>query len=136
MSNENSNETTPPVAGSPPVPAFHTEDFRSKYANNARFEATVYDLKIVFGESDLATGSEIIRQHTAITIPWALVRVMQFWLQLNFGVTEVTVGKVAIPANQIPPPPQSQPPEIASQPDAQKAKDIYLKLREEFIAGL
>jgi hypothetical protein len=106
------------------------------YANNARFEATVYDLKIVFGESDLATGTEVIQQHTAITIPWALVKIITYWLRLNFEVTEMSVGKVAIPASQIPPMPLDLPPELANDPNAQKAREIASRLREEFIAGL
>jgi hypothetical protein len=130
------NETMPPVTAPTPIAAVHTEDFRSKYANNARFEATVYDLKIVFGETDLSAGAEVIRQHTAITIPWALVKVALFWLQFNFDVTEVTVGKVAIPTTQIPPYPQPTPAELANDPNAKSAAEIYRKLREEFIASL
>src|ERR1700683_1193430 len=105
MSKETSSGNKPIASQTPSVPAVQTEDFRSRYANNARFEATVFDLKILFGETDLKTGSEIVQQHTAVTIPWALVKVLIYWLQVNFEVTEATVGKVAIPPTQIPPPP-------------------------------
>jgi hypothetical protein len=136
MAENKKHPTTALAQAAPPVKAQHTEEFTSLYANNIRYEATVYDLKLVFGETDLASGSEVIQQHTAVTIPWGLVKVMLFWLQLNFDVTEATVGRVSIPPTQIPPEPQPTPPELANDPNAQKAKEIYAKLRELFIAGL
>jgi hypothetical protein len=120
----------------PPVKAQHTEEFTSLYANNIRFEATVYDLKLVFGETDQMSGTEIVQQHTAITIPWALVKVCSHFLRVNFEINEMINGKVLIPPSQLPQPIPPLPPEQANDPQAKKARELAIKLRDEFIAGL
>src|SRR5271166_6463202 len=38
------------------------------YANHVCFVPTVFDLKIIFGESRVGEGQEMIEQHTEITI--------------------------------------------------------------------
>jgi hypothetical protein len=119
-----------------PVKTQHTEEFTSLYANSIRFEPTVYDLKLVFGETDQTSGTEIIQQHTAITIPWALVKVFAYFLRVNFEIHEMMNGKVLIPPSQLPQPIPSLPPEQAQDPHAQQARDLAIRLREEFIANL
>jgi len=118
------------------APIVHAPDFISRYANTIRFEATVYDLKLVFGESDLGGGVEKIQQHTAITIPWALVKIGMYWLQANVEIHEAINGKVSIPPSQIPPVPSPVPPDLANDANAKTAYDIAVRIREEFVAGL
>lgn len=113
--------------------AQRVEDFIEAYANNVRFEPTVYDLKIVFGETDLSSGTEITRLHTSITLPWALVKLALFFLEVNVKAHEITNGKIAIPPNQIPPLPPSPPPNDAT---AEKVHEAVIKIREEFLSRL
>jgi hypothetical protein len=136
MKEEQTN--APATTTQPTPPTFERdEDFLSEYANSARFESTVYDLKIIFGQTDLGSGSEIIRQHTGITIPWALVKIMLYFLQINLMFHEAHNGKVLIPPTQIPAPfPESPPPEAASDPVALKALEAAKEFREEFLAKL
>jgi hypothetical protein len=39
-------------------------DFATLYANNIRFEASVWDLKLLFGLLDLSKPTNIVEQHT------------------------------------------------------------------------
>ncbi len=125
-----------PTAAAPVPPQVRDEEFFSGYANSIRFEPTVYDLKLVFGETDNSTGTEITRQHTAITIPWALVKVGLYFLQVNLEIHELVNGKVTVPPNQIPPPANPVPVEMSNDPNAHKAKEIVERLRKEFIDNL
>jgi hypothetical protein len=116
--------------------AEHTEDFFSAYANNIKLESTVYDLRLVFGETDLSSGTEITKQHTAITLPWPLVKVALYYLQVNLAVHELTVGKVIVPPTQIPVPASEVPPAMANDPMAHKVKDLVAKTRQKFLDSL
>src|ERR1700680_463733 len=130
--NKTESETAPPQQQ---VPAFeHTEDFASLYADNVRFESTVWDLKLIFGEIDLSSGSEIVKQHTAITIPWSLAKLVIFFLQLNVSIQELLSGTVIVPPSQIPPPAPPLTPEQKADPNAVKIKELARKTRDEFIS--
>ena len=115
------------------APIERSEDFIDGYANNVRFEPTVYDLKIVFGETDLGSGKEVTVQHMSVTLPWALVKLALFFLEVNVTVHELENGKITIPPNQIPPPP---PLPQGDNPTAVKAHEIIGKIREEFLTRL
>jgi hypothetical protein len=137
MSNKHSNKTEDKkVASTPKVTFKHAEGFQSRYANSVRFESSVYDLKLIFGETDQSTGNEIIHQHTAITIPWSLVKTTEYFLELNLKIHEMINGTVLVPPSQMPTEAQPVPPEMMNDPNAHKAKDIVEKLRAEFIAKL
>ena len=115
----------------------HETDFISKYANNVRFHSTVHDLTLVFGQSDVTSGSEIVRQTTGITLPWSVVKIVQYYLRVNLAIHEATNGVVPVPPLQIPqafPAPTKE--MIAADPSVQKGYDAVTKLRDEFLAAL
>lgn len=122
----------------PPPSVKRREDFISRYANNARFETTVFDLKILFGQSEQESGTEVIEQHTAITVPWPVVKLAIYYLQVQLTVHQITnENRVAIPPNQIPPPfPQTLPPELENDPHTAEVRQAVIKLREQFLASL
>jgi hypothetical protein len=122
---------------SSPAPTFEqAEDFDSLYANSARYESTVWDLKIIFGQIELTSGAEVVKQHTAMTLPWSLVKVAAYWLQLNVAIQETLNGKVLIPPSQLPPHLPPPTPEQEADPAAMKIREIAKKLREEFMSKL
>jgi hypothetical protein len=123
------------AAQAPPVKFERTEDFVSEYANNVRFETTVHDLKMVFGQTDLNTGKEVIEQHTGITIPWSLVRLMIYFLRVNLDIHESQVGKAPIPPFQAPPPPPELSPTEAKEPNARKIYELVKKAHDDIIAN-
>lgn len=93
------------------LPSSDQNQIASEYANNVSFDASVWDLKLLFGEySERAKG---IEWHTSITIPWALVRLLQYYLQINLEMYELRHGKAMLPDTMIPadpvPPPDNDP---------------------------
>jgi hypothetical protein len=95
-----------------------TDDINVEYANNAAFDFTVWDLKLIFGEySDRAKG---IEWHTSITVPWALAKLMLYFLRLNVEAYEAQVGKIIVPPSMIPAEPVAP-----SNPDDQAAKTLF-----------
>jgi hypothetical protein len=115
-------------------PAFRVEDFVSDYSNNCRFESTVYDLRMIFGQTDLEQGfeKEMVRQHTAITIPWAFAKVFAYYLHLQIYIQEAVNGKVVVPSGQLPaePPP---PPDL-SDPNMQRLHEGAKAFRKEYFS--
>jgi hypothetical protein len=73
-------------------PVRRTPDFISRHANNVRFENYGTDLKIVFGESDMASGSEVFEQHTAITMSWQQAKLFSYFLQTQLIAYETQMG--------------------------------------------
>jgi hypothetical protein len=120
----------------PKVTFERRSDFRAEYANNTRYESTVYDLTVVFGQSDLGSGHEVIKQHTAITVPWAAVKLAKYYLEVNLLFHESANGKVQIPPSQIPDPLPVPNDEISQNPSLMSAYESIKRLREEFIASL
>ncbi len=122
-------------AASPsPLQLKRDEDFVSLYANNVRFESSVWDLKLIFGQLDQSTGGEVIELHTAITMPWAAVKIMLHYLRLNIALHELENGKVKINPRLFPTPPPPLTPEMESNELTMKGREIAYKLRDEFIA--
>ena len=59
--------------------------------NNVRFESYASDLKLIFGQSDLGSGKELIEQHTAITMSWAQVK-LAIYAQANLIMYKTQTG--------------------------------------------
>lgn len=109
-----------------------TEDFVSRYADNVRFEPTAFDLKIIFGHTDLnAPVSEATAQHTAITLPWPFVKLLTFYMMAQLIFQEAENGDVNVPPKQIPPE-LPLPPEGAENPVIVASKEIVDRLRRDY----
>jgi hypothetical protein len=128
------NRTEAPTT-SPMIPVRKEDGFTSRYANNIRYESTVYDLKLIFGQTDLSEGTEIVKQHTSISIPWALVKLLIYFLHINVEVHELYNGKVAVPPHHMPVPfPRPTPEAMAADPKAELTYDLASRIREEFLS--
>jgi hypothetical protein len=129
------------VPEQPPAPLQATfqrsDDFVSRYANNAQYESFASDFRIVFGQSQMISGAEVIEQHTAITVAWMQVKLAIYYLQVNLAAYELQNGPVKIPSLLIPPPFPEQPPDqIKSDPMAARALAHLREIRERFVASL
>lgn len=114
-----------------------TDNFTSAYANNAYFESSAWDLKIVFGQLDQPTGkAPLIRQNIAITIPWAQAKLALYYLRLNVEVNELQNGKISIREDLLPAEPKLPTPEQENNPLAKQMYDLIRKLRADFIGSL
>ena len=107
----------------------------NSYANNVRYEQTMHDVTLVFGQSDMSTGTEIVKQNIAVTVPWSVAKLALYYLDINLKFFELYNGKIPIPASQIPPPfPRPTEDAIKSDPNAAKAFELAKKLREQFVS--
>jgi hypothetical protein len=83
------------------------EDFDNlevAYANNSRFETSVWDLKILFGQLDQHAGTSGIDWHTAVTMPWMQAKVFAYYLLLNIAIHEAAEsGFIKVHPNVHPP---------------------------------
>jgi len=105
------------------------------YANNVMFEASVWDLKLTFGEFSQRTNS--VEWHTSVTVPWAQAKLMIYFLQANVAAYEINNGKIKIPEPVLPTEwPSSVPPEQANDPKALEALEVLKNLRKQFLDSL
>lgn len=107
-----------------------TEDLSVEYANNVFFEATIWDLKLIFGE--WSSRSNHVDWHTSITIPWIQAKLIQYYLAINVEAHERMQGKITLPSAAIPPEPP--PPDPSDTTGA--AKDFYdmvVRHRQQFL---
>jgi hypothetical protein len=118
------------------LPYERAANFTSTYANNAFFEPSAWDLKIIFGQLDQSEGKAAVKQHLAVTVPWAQAKLALYYLRLQVAAMEMQSGKIAIRADLIPPEPPPLTPEQEKMPGAKELRDIVLKIREEFLASL
>ena len=120
------NETVPQ-----PLKNQRSQDFASVYANNVSFEPSIWDLKLVFGELDQSSG--VIAQHTSMTIPWSMAKLLMYHLRLNLLSHEIVYGKIAIAQDVIPTEIQPPPEQFKDNLLFQKVFEVAKKEREEFL---
>jgi hypothetical protein len=74
-----------------------TDGFVEKYANNIRFESSVWDIRILFGLLNQSLTPATVDQHTAMNVPWAQAKLMAYFLQVNVIFHEIANGTINIP---------------------------------------
>jgi hypothetical protein len=112
------------------------EDFATRYANNAYFESTIWDMKIMFGQTDVTQGQNVIIQHTAITLPWPYLKIFSYVLQTQIAAQEAEFGHISVPQNILTPPLEVLPEEIAKTVKHPKEQVAAIqKIWKEFIAA-
>src|SRR5712692_323576 len=79
------------------------EELAAEYANNVFFAPTVWDLKIIFGE--LSGTKQRIDWHTSVTCPWAIAKLIEYYLALQIAGHEQENGPIRVPRVMWPPDP-------------------------------
>ena len=79
-----------------------SEDFENLYANNFMVEATVWDLKVLFGQLMGDEQGGIIELHTGMIMPWTVVKILAFHLALNVIAFENQNGPIRLAAPSVP----------------------------------
>jgi hypothetical protein len=95
----------------PDLALTRSEEFENLFANNVRFESTLWDLRLMFGQVDLAAKQ--IVQHTAINIPWPQVKIASYLMLVNLVVQQALNGNVFLPPFVMPPRPNASDPAFA-----------------------
>jgi len=112
-------------------------DFTTRYANNIYFESTAWDMKLTFGHVEQATDPVVITHDFAVTIPWPQVKLALFWLRLHVELAESEIGvKIPIRKDLIPAELTELEPQQEDDPALIRFREIYDKLRIEFLATL
>jgi hypothetical protein len=112
------------------------EDFYSGYANNTLFEGTIWDLKIYFGQTDIAQGANVVVQHTAITLPWNYAKIFSYLLQTQIAAREAEDGRIPVPKHIVPTPPTAMPTEFSAHlKHPKEGIEAIQKLWQAFVAA-
>jgi hypothetical protein len=132
---EDNQNIIPTVAN--PLKLKYDEDFEVLYANHIQYELNAFDFKLIFGQLDMGSepGVEVVNQHTAMSIPWAVAKLMLYFLQVNVALHEAISGKVPLPPSitaSIPEWPES--PSGTENPNLLKIWDKLRAMRSEFLA--
>ena len=114
-----------------------TDNFTTVYANNAYFESSAWDLKIVFGQLDQSQNPAVVKQNLAVTIPWQQAKLAIYWLQIQVAAEEAQLGaKIPIRKDLLPAELPTPTPEQQSDPNFTKWFEKARKIREEFLANV
>ncbi len=105
-----------------------TEELEAAYANNTFLEPSVWDLKIFFGQWYSKPG---VDWHTAVVLPWAQVKLLSHYLQVNLAVYEAQNGTVHIPPSTAP----TAPPPEGSTSEEKKISEIVAQMQREFFGS-
>jgi hypothetical protein len=108
--------------------------YNEVYANNVFFEPSAWDLKLILGQLDQRQGKNVIKQHTAVTLPWTQIKLLSYWLRGYVEYHETLHGKIVVPSNAIPPdisPPSEE--MRAADSNVDLVYEIFRRLRNEFM---
>jgi len=108
------------------------DQFYENYANNVFLEPTAWDLKLIFGNIDLAKGARTVVQHSAMTLPWSQIKAGIYFLQIHLAVHEILNGKVHVPRGVIMPPVPPTEEQEKEDPRARKAFEAAQELFRRF----
>jgi hypothetical protein len=102
------------------------ESTRSVYANALNLAVNDLDFKIIFGEGQPQDW------HTAVTMPWSLVKLLTFYLQSNLAVHEIAYGPVKIPSALLPED-IAVPPDAETNPASKKVFETLQSIRQKLV---
>ncbi|HTS51011.1 MAG TPA: hypothetical protein VMH05_23860 [Bryobacteraceae bacterium] len=89
-----------PLKEQPRLENARSEEFEDFYANNVQFEATLWDLRLLFGQTDLA--AQKVNQHTGMSLPWPQAKLTAYFMIVNVIAHQATNGNIIIPDFVVP----------------------------------
>jgi len=107
-------------------------EFDIAYANNARLEVSVWDLKIWFGQLEQHKGKAEVDWHTAITIPWMQAKVLLYYLAAHVVIHQAEAGFISVHPNVLPPKPNApSDEELLQNPHAKEAYELLVSIHRQ-----
>lgn len=125
MSNE---KTSPPqMPEKKGINYRRSEAFFQSYANNVYLLTSNWDLKLIFGELDQMQSPNLVVQNGSVTLPWAQVKVLAYFLSLQLTAHEAEFGRLVIPSSIIPEIPAQRPKGFENVPEEtwQQLRKLY-----------
>jgi hypothetical protein len=101
-----------------------------------RYEYSLWDLKLIFGQLDQSSGKEVVRQHTEITLPWNGVKLMIYYLEQNLAAYELESGRITLNPRIIPPEILPLTPDLENNEFAKKLRDRAVEIRKRLLSQL
>lgn len=116
-----------------PADVHRAPEFINRYANHVVLQASIWDVKILFGQLDQNVGKNSVVQDTAVTLPWTQVKIFSYLLQQQLIAHEMQFGRIVVPQGIVPPP--GDMPEGAKEkiPVLAKIEDAMKSLYGEFL---
>ncbi len=86
-------------ATDPQLGTRRSENLAFTYASNVQFVPSLWDLKMLFGDTvlDSTNGQTVNKQHTGITLSWQQAKVALLFLHVNIEIYESDHGEIKIP---------------------------------------
>jgi hypothetical protein len=88
---------------------------------------------MVFGKTDQALGPMTVVQHTAVTLSWAQVKVLAYFLKGYVAAHEVQNGRIKVSPGIVPPVPEEIPADAIDPIEYKKAVDAMMQIYNEFV---
>jgi hypothetical protein len=115
-----------------PIEYKRADDFLNLYSNNVFLESSLWDLKLVLGQTDQRLGLNVVVQNAAVTLPWAQVKVLLHLMGSHLIAHEIQNGRIQVPPNIITPIPDEPPKELVIQNP--KLPEIHVALKARYDA--
>lgn len=77
-------------------------DAISRFASNVAFDSNIWGMRIQFGEIVTEDGEMVVKQHTTITMPWLLAKILTGYLLVNVAGHEAATGELQVPTRFLP----------------------------------
>ncbi len=136
---KSSQQGGPEVQEAPQLQFKRSDNFETLYANNVRYESSVWDLKLLFGVleqnsvSQGIAGADVVELNTAMSMSWPAVKIMAYYLQLNIALHELENGKIRVNPRVYPTEPSPLAPEFQNNETVKAGRELSARMREEFI---
>ncbi|HEV7674748.1 MAG TPA: DUF3467 domain-containing protein [Candidatus Angelobacter sp.] len=136
MSPKNKETPSPTPIAKSGIEFSRVEDFSELYANNVMFESSLWDMKLVFGQTDQNIGPNAIVQHTAVTIPWAQAKVLAYTLSLALADQEARSGRIQLKKGIIGEFPEQMPKALRDSGEmSEETWKALRKMQQDFVAA-
>ena len=97
----NQKKTEPAITSGADIVRQRTADFIARYANYSHIESSLWDGKILFGQTDQILGNTV-PIHTAVTFPWPQLKVLAYFMSVHVAAYEADNGRIKIPPGIVP----------------------------------
>jgi|SRR5665213_23619 len=123
-----------PASPASAMPSVRATDFAEKYANNVRFESSVWELKAFFGTLDQGAPDPkayppSVKFHTSISLPWTQAKLMAYGACINVLWHERLNGRIPVLPSGAPPSVEKMVSDLGSTPDGKKLIELDALLR-------
>ncbi len=125
-----------PLAPPTKIQFQRSEDFLELYANHTQLSSSLWDLRIIFGQTEPTVGEDGVLQHASVRLPWPQAKVLAYFLLFHIKGEELEHGRIVVAPGIIPEVPATAPKQLGDKsPELAKSWNELRKLYEDFIGA-